>query len=57
MPVEVRELIIRAQVSKDPQGAASSPDTTSNNGVTPAQELMTLMLERVVAMQNCKNDR
>jgi hypothetical protein len=57
MPVEVRELVIRAQVTKDQQGSAKSPDTTSNNAVTPSQELIALMQERMMAIQNSKNDR
>jgi hypothetical protein len=57
MPVEVRELVIRAQVTKDQQGSAKSPDTTSNNTVTPSQELMALVQDRIMDILNCKNDR
>lgn len=57
MPVEVRELIIRAAVVKDQGQQAKSPDTTSNNSVTPAQELVEICIERMIAMQQDKNDR
>jgi|HubBroStandDraft_1064217.scaffolds.fasta_scaffold51993_4 hypothetical protein len=57
MPVEVRELIIRATVVKDGAEEAKSPDTTSNNTVTPAQEIIEACLERMMCIQNDKNDR
>ena len=57
MPVEVRELIIRAEVVKDQAQQAKSPDTTSNNSVTPSQELIEICIERMIALQQDKNDR
>ena len=58
MPVEVRELIIRANIVKDQAKPAKSPDTTAgNNSVPPSQELIEACLERVIALLNDKNDR
>lgn len=58
MPVEVRELIIRASVVKDQKKEAKSPDTTAgNNSVPPAQELMEACMERVIALLQDKCDR
>jgi hypothetical protein len=57
MPVEVRELVIKATITKDGAPAAKSPDTTSNNSVTPTQELASLMLERMLAIHHGKNER
>jgi hypothetical protein len=58
MPVEVRELIIRANIVKDQTKEVKSPDTTAgNNSVPPSQELIETCLERVTAMMIDKNDR
>ncbi|HVS95066.1 MAG TPA: DUF5908 family protein [Puia sp.] len=57
MPVEVRELIIRANVVKDQAQEARSPDTTANNSVPPAQEMIEACLERMLAIQNDKTER
>jgi hypothetical protein len=57
MPVEVRHLVIKATITKDNAPAAKSPDTTSNNAVTPNQELAQLFLERMLAIHHSKNER
>ena len=57
MPVEVRELVIKATFTKDGAPGGKSPDTTSNNAVTPNQELASVLLERMLAIHHSKNER
>lgn len=57
--IEVRELIIKATVA--PGGStASGSDTsvgTTNNGVTPSEELVTTCVERILDILKEKNER
>jgi hypothetical protein len=57
MPVEIRELVIKAQVSQDKNEVAKSDDTTSNNTVTSSQELITAFIEKIMEIQKDKKER
>jgi hypothetical protein len=57
MPVEIRELVIKAQVSQDKNEVAKSDDTTSNNTVTISQELITTCIEKIIEIQKDKKER
>lgn len=47
MPIEIRELVIKASVVQDsvPGGGGSNP--SSNNGVAPNEEVINLCIEKV----------
>ena len=57
MPVEIRELVIKAHVSQDKNEVAKSDDTTSNNTVTSSQELITACIEKIMEIQKDKKER
>jgi hypothetical protein len=56
MPVEIRELVIKATVTQE-KNESKSPDTTANNSVTASQELINACIEKVIDIQKDKNER
>lgn len=57
MPLEVRELIIKATVTQDGNGAAASAPTGGNNGNTPGEEQIKQTLEKILENLKEKNER
>ena len=57
MPVEIRELVIKAAVVQDKGEESRSPDTTSNNSLTPSQELINACIEKTIELLKDKNER
>lgn len=57
MPVEVRELVIKAIIVQDIQSAGDTAQGGQNNGVAPAEEIIKVCVERVMEILKEKNER
>jgi hypothetical protein len=56
MPIEIRELVIRATITED-NTSASAGQSGDTNGSTPNQELINLCVEKVIEILKEKNGR
>lgn len=56
MPIEVRELVIKAAVADDGNGATQS-NTSSNNSVGQTEEIIKTCVERILGILKDKNER
>lgn len=57
MPLEVRELIIKATVTQDGSGAAAAAPTGGNNGNSTSEEQLKQTLEKILDTLKDKNER
>jgi len=57
MPVEVRELIIKATVGQEPATGASQATPGANNEMTPSQEIIQTCVEKVLEIIKEKLER
>jgi hypothetical protein len=59
MPIEIRELVIKATVdqSHGATGGASAPGKGSQSNSSPAEELIKECVEKVLAILKEKNER
>lgn len=58
MPVEVRELIIKATVVPDGSGGIPSAATSgSNNAVAPNEEMLKICVDKIVEIIKEKKER
>ena len=57
MPIEVRELVIKATVTQEPGSGAAPGDTTSNNSVTDKEEIINTCVEKVLDILKEKMER
>jgi len=58
MPVEIRELLIKATVTQDGNPEESTKSTAStNNSVTQAEEIITTCIERIMEILKEKHGR
>ena len=58
MPIEVRELIIKANIVDDGKDAAtSSGQTGTNTNVSANEELINNCVEKILEILKMKNDR
>lgn len=58
MPIEVRELIIKATVVQEGTGgAASAPSPNTNNNVSPQEEIINACVEKVLEILKEKDVR
>ena len=57
MPVEVRELIIKATVGQEPATGASQATPGANNVMTPSQEIIQTCVEKVLEIIREKLER
>ncbi len=58
MPIEIRELVIKATVVQEGTGgAASVPSSNTNNNVSPNEEIITACVEKVMEILKEKNAR
>jgi hypothetical protein len=57
MAIEIRELVIKATVVQDGEGAAASPAPATNNSVSPSEELVNLCIEKVLEILKNKHER
>jgi len=59
MTLEVRELIIRATVVQEQEGAGAGGGATSgsNNDISPNEEMISACVEKILEILKTKNDR
>jgi hypothetical protein len=58
MPIEVRELIIKATIVQEGTGGASSaPSSSSNNNVSANEEIITACVEKILEILKEKHER
>lgn len=58
MPIEIRELIIKATVQQDGQNTRSDTGTAaSNNNVSPAEEIINQCIEKINESIKERNER
>ncbi len=58
MPIEIRELIIKATIVQEGSGGASSaPSSSTNNNVSANEEIITACVEKILEIINNKNVR
>jgi hypothetical protein len=57
MPLEIRELVIKATVSTGEGDKGSAPSAAKNNGVAPHEEKIQESLERMLEILKNKNER
>ena len=58
MPIEIRELVIKATVVQEGSGgAASAPSSNSNNNVSANEEIITACVEKIMEILKEKDAR
>ncbi len=57
MPIEVRELIIKATISQDGQQGNAQSAGNNNNAVTSQEEIINTCVEKVLAIVKDKMER
>lgn len=58
MPIEVRELVIKATVAQEGAGGAvSTPSDNSNNNISTSEEIITTCVEKVLEILKEKDAR
>ena len=58
MPIEIRELVIKATVMQEGAAGNGTPSTSSdNNSVTPNEEIIKACVERILEILKEKNER
>ena len=57
MPIEIRELVIKATVSSDGGTASSGTPSTSENGVSAGSDLINACVEKVLEILKEKHER
>ena len=55
MPIEVRELVIKATVSED--GAPASKGSAAGSQESPGEEMINICVERILQILKEKNER
>jgi hypothetical protein len=57
MPIEIRELIIKATVAEDPGAGSSTPTPSTNNAVQPSEEVIHACVEKILSLLRDKMER
>jgi len=57
MPIEIRELVIKATVTQGAGAGSATHATGNNNAVTPAEELINTCAERMLEILKDKMER
>ncbi len=58
MPIEIRELVIKATVVQDgASGASAAPSSATNNNVSSSEEIINTCVEKVLEIIKDKNGR
>ena len=57
MPIEIRELVIKATVTQDSNAGSKVQAAGSNNAVTPGEELVNTCTERMLEILKDKMER
>ena len=57
MPVEIRELIIKATVVPDKESTGASSAGSTDNNVSPTEQMISTCVEKVLEILKDKNGR
>lgn len=57
MPIEVRELVIKATVVPDGATGSSGSSGSSNNNVSPNEEIINACVEKILEILKDRNER
>jgi len=58
MPIEIRELVIKATVTPEAGGKGNTgPVAATNNSITPTEEMITTCVEKVFTIIQEKKER
>ena len=58
MPIEIRELVIKATIVQEgTAGATTAPSSSTNNNVSANEEIITACVEKILEIINDKNVR
>jgi len=58
MPIEIRELVIKATIVQEgTAGAITAPSSSANNNVSANEEIITACVEKILEILNDKNVR
>lgn len=57
MPIEIRELVIKATVDQSQGNGASAPGKGSPSNLSPGEDLIKECVEKVLAILEEKNER
>lgn len=58
MPIEIRELVIKATIVPEGSGSqAPSASSSANNNVSPNEELVNTVVEKILEILKQKNGR
>lgn len=57
MPIEIRELVIKATVVQEGSGGAALPSSNTNNNVSPNEEIITACVEKIMEILKEKDAR
>ena len=60
MPIEIRELVIKATVSPNEAGSSTVPGAgggNTNNNISPTEEIVNLCVEKIIEILKTKNER
>ncbi len=57
MPIEIRELVIKATVVQDGAASPAAPAPGNNNNVSPNEEIINTCVEKVLEIIKDKNGR
>lgn len=57
MPVEVRELIIKATIVQELGSTPNSASSSQNNGINASEEIVKVCVEKVLEILKEKNER
>ena len=57
MPIEIRELIIKATVVQDDAAGGAASAGAENNSVSPNEEIVNICIQRIMEILKDKNER
>ena len=57
MPIEIRELVIKATVTQDTNPGTAAPVAATNNAVTASEEIINTCVEKVLSILKDKMER
>lgn len=57
MPIEIRELIIKATIVQDGNPATRSSNSVQNNGVSASEEVIKVCIEKVLEILKERDER
>jgi len=57
MPIEVRELVIKATIAQEDSKGTNAVASSSNNGESTREEIINICVEKILEILKDKNER